>query len=131
MAIPMGVMTRFLGAIKIGRLYLSHKVGLTALAGGGQAGATQLTRIINRVDTVVTGNDSSKMPPCDPSRGPVIVINNDPADAMQLFASETSGVTFLVNGTSTAGATGISIARGKTYVFFATESVWAGGSLGS
>lgn len=129
MAIAAGIQTRFLGAIKVGRLYLRHKIALTALALGGQTGATQIATILNRFDTVANANDSAMLPPCDPSRGPVIVINNTGTN-MTLFTHEASGVNIgLVGGAVTAGSTGVTLGARKTYLFFATENNWYGGSL--
>lgn len=130
MAIAAGIMMRFLGAIKVGRLYLRHRIGLTALASGGQTGALQIVAIINRFDTVASANDSAMLPPCDPSRGPVLVMNNT-ATAMQLFTHETTGVNISMAGASVAGSTGVSLSAHKTYEFYATESLWMGGSLGT
>jgi hypothetical protein len=45
-----------------GFLYESSKNAITAFAGGGQASATALTALLNRVTTVASANDSVKLP---------------------------------------------------------------------
>lgn len=57
--------------------------GLTALAGGAQAG-TALTAGINRVTTVATAADSVQLPPAVPGRR-VVVINAAAANSMNVF----------------------------------------------
>lgn len=113
-----GIALRALGAVKIGRLYLSHRKALTALASGGQTGATLLDRVMNNVTVVANGNDSVRLPPCEQSRV-VIVVNNAASNAMQVFSFESTGVT--INGT--AGSTGVSQAAGKVAIYI---SVGAG-----
>lgn len=49
-------------------LLFSAKTGITALAGGGQAGATVLGARFNRVDTCVTNSDSVMLPQAVPGR---------------------------------------------------------------
>lgn len=127
-SIAKGLQQRFLGAIKVGRLYLSHKIGLTA-AGTNLATGLQLTHIINRLDTVASSTGAN-LPPCDPSRGPVIVHNNG-ASTLTLYTEETSGVDIIISTGAVAGSTGIPITAHKTMVFFATELNWVGGSLGT
>jgi hypothetical protein len=48
--------------------------GLTALAGGGQAGATALAPGINRITTVAAGNDSVLLPKSYP--GAIVLVKN-------------------------------------------------------
>lgn len=87
---------------------------LTALAGGGQAGATPLVNGINHVTTVATAADSLMLPPAVP--GALVIVRNDGANAAQVFAntqsSLPSGDEDTINGT--AGETGVSVAAGKT-----------------
>ncbi len=112
-----GVMARFLGAVKIGRLYLSHQTtGLTAFSTGGQTNATLLNRVLNVVGTVAANGDSVKLMPIVQS-DVVIVVNKSASHSLTVFTNETSGVS--INGT--AGSTGVSISAGGTGIFFATD----------
>lgn len=100
---------------------------LTALAGGGQAGATPLVNGVNHVKTVASANDSLMLPPAVP--GSMVFMRNDGADAAQVFAntqsSLPSGVEDTINGT--AGATGVSVAAGKTAILMCTVyGAWFG-----
>jgi len=72
---------------------------ITAFAGGGQAGATSLTGIVNRVTTVVSAFDSVKLPSTSPPH--MIVVINTSANPMQVFGTATD----TINGV--AAATGI------------------------
>jgi hypothetical protein len=73
---------------------------LTALAGGGRTGATQLNLGLNQVGTVATANDSVVLPPA--LKGEMVIVKNSAANAMQVFAAGSD----TINGT--AGATGLS-----------------------
>lgn len=57
--------------------------GLTALAGGGQTGATQITGMTARVSTVATAGDSVMLPQA--IAGLEIMVINDSANAMNVF----------------------------------------------
>jgi hypothetical protein len=59
-------------------------IGLTALAGGGQAGATVLKYAFNRVDVVANAADSVLLPLAIPGTE-VFVDNNQAANALQVF----------------------------------------------
>ena len=88
-------------------LYANSSVtGLTALAGGGQTGATALTAIFNNVTTVATQGNSVALPAS--VAGADIVVTNSGANAMQVFGAGTD----TINGIATA--TGISQAPGTT-----------------
>lgn len=90
---------------------------LTALAGGGQTGATQLNPGINRVSVVATAADSVALPAAAPEE--VVIVINDAALAMQVFGTGSD----TINGI--AAATGFS-QPGKsvhTYVC-ATAGKW-------
>ena len=91
---------------------------LTALAGGALTAATpRLLRGVNVVSTVATAGDSVALRKA--VAGAIVVVRNAGANAMQVFGE--SGDT--INGT--AGATGISVASGKSVIFFATSnSAW-------
>jgi hypothetical protein len=61
----------------------STKTSLTALAGGGQAGATPLPATLNEVDTVVTNNDSVVLPLALP--GQQIFVYNASAQTLAVY----------------------------------------------
>lgn len=63
----------------------SHKTGITAFAGGGQASATAILHEINRVTTVATAGDSVKLPAASP--GMRITLINAGASIMDVFPS--------------------------------------------
>src|SRR5260370_26016464 len=61
---------------------------LTAFAGGGQANATLLNAMFNRIATVASANDSVKLPPTRLSLiGCTIGVCNDAVNTVQLFGS--------------------------------------------
>ena len=60
--------------------------GLTAHAGGGQASATLLTAMMNRVSTVATGGDSTVLPPSAPGMD-ITVTNAAASNSMNVFPS--------------------------------------------
>lgn len=98
---------------------LSVTAGLTALAGGGQTGATALPSVINSVDTVASGNDSVALPLA--VAGQVIfVANNAAANSMQVFGSGTDTIN------NVATATGVAQAAAKGAVYMCTKSAPAG-----
>lgn len=81
--------------------------GIVAFAGGGQANATLLPAMINRVTTVATANDSVKLPPA--IAGMSIVVSNAAAsNSMNLFPN--TGDNINTQGANTAFA----VAAGKT-----------------
>ena len=80
--------------------------GIVAHAGGGQANATQLSAVINRVTTVATTADSAVMPAS--VAGWTVTVINSGANALQLFGLGTD----TINGV--ASGTGISVAAGVT-----------------
>lgn len=79
---------------------------LTALAGGGQTGATQLNPGLNQVATVASAADSLQLPPCTITS--IVYVTNDGANSMTVFGK--AGRTDTINGT--AGATGVAQANG-------------------
>jgi hypothetical protein len=96
---------------------------LTALAGGGQTGATQLIPGLNVVGTVASAADSVQLPPC--SVGAVVYVNNGGAQSTTVFGAV--GRTDTINGT--AGATGVAQAAAAHAVYFcaapgATSGAW-------
>lgn len=91
--------------------------GLTALAGGAQAG-TALTREINRVTTVATAADSVQLPAATAGRT-VTVINAAAANAMAVFPQTGEIINALAANAS------ISVAANKTITFFcAVAGTW-------
>lgn len=96
----------------IGRfLYQSCEDGITAAAGGGQAGAYQLTATISRVATVATAADSVKLPPSEAAMV-IHVVNGHASNSLQVFGAGTDTIN------DVATATGVAQAAGKsaTYV---------------
>jgi hypothetical protein len=91
---------------------------VTAFAGGGQAGATQLVAGINVVTVVATAADSVKLPLA--VLGQSVVVINTSANAVQVFGAGTD----TINGI--ASATGISQAAGTTKTYVASKSAPAG-----
>lgn len=78
----------------------SNQDTITANAGGGQAGATLLSKEVSRVTTVATAGDSVKLPPA--VLGVSIYVINHGANAMQVFGSGTDQID------DVASATGVS-----------------------
>jgi len=64
-------------------IYRSCANGLTALAGGGQTGATNLTGQLNRVTTVATAADSVQLPTA--KAGMQIFVKNTSANSLNVF----------------------------------------------
>lgn len=105
----------------------NYSDAIVAHAGGGTASATQLVLGINNVPTVATSADSLVMPQSVPG-GFVMIVNGGVASAT-VYANPVSalpsGVLDTLNGT--AGATGISVANGKTALLFCTAfGAWVG-----
>ncbi len=73
---------------------LSTSSGITALAGGGQVGATPVFPAYTEVDTVVTNSDSVMLPPALP--GQTCFIYNASAQTLAVFGQ--------VSNASNAGA---------------------------
>lgn len=93
---------------------------LTALAGGGQAGATQLLNGLNEITTVVTNADSVQLPPAE-AGARVYVMNADAAQSVTVYGKE--GRTDTINGT--AGATGVTQSAGLSAVYWCPrDGVW-------
>lgn len=91
--------------------------GLTALAGGAQAG-TAVTAAINRVTTVVTAADSVQLPAALAGRR-LVVINAAAANAMAVFPQTGEIINALAANAS------ISLAANKTIEFYcAVAGTW-------
>ena len=97
---------------------------LTAHAGGGQALATALTGMINRVSTVATAGDSVLLPAA--VRGLEIVVINSAANAMNVFPAGTD----TINGL--AASTQVSQIPQSMYTFVCgTTGAWVCESIGA
>jgi hypothetical protein len=92
--------------------------GLTALAGGGKAGATPLTATLNHVATVATAADSVLLPPGE--IGMWLFVRNSAAAAMQVFGAGSD----TINGVATG--TGVSQAATTGAIYFCTAKTSAG-----
>lgn len=91
---------------------------ITAFAGGGQASATALTAMINRVTVCATAGDSVRLP-TTAAVGQRIYVINTTANACQVFGPTTS----TINGVATA--TGVSLAAGAVGTFvLAATGLW-------
>lgn len=96
--------------------------GLTAAAGGTQAGALALsaTKLVHRVSTVGTAADSVKLPLATGSGNIHFVMNSAAANSMQVFGSGTDTINDVATATGVAQAAGkgawyVDIAAGKWY----------------
>ena len=89
-----------------GNIFESATDNITAHAGGGQANATPLTALMNRVTTVATAADSVALPVS--ASGLTITVTNASSAAMQVFGQSPDTINAVATGT------GISLAAGKT-----------------
>lgn len=95
----------------------SNEDGKTALAGGGQTGATAITKSISRFTTVATAADSSILPAA--LAGMEITVVNSGAASMNVFPATGEKI----NGGSANAA--FAVANGKTATFFsAVNGQW-------
>lgn len=111
----MGLITGEAGYGSAGHVF---QTGLTALAGGGQTGATLLNKAMNIVSTVATGADSVQLPVA--YGGQVVYVANAGANSMQVFGNQNA--TDTINGT--AGATGVAVASTKNATFWSVAGAW-------
>ncbi len=90
--------------------------GLTALAGGGNPGATLVFRGNNIFKTVVTAADSAQMPPSEPNMA--IDVTNYTATSMRLFVNQNEPTALFEVPPVTVFAAGafINIATGVTAI---------------
>lgn len=102
----------------------SFNANITAFAGGGQASATPLSNMINRVATVGTSGDSVKLPVS--AAGLTIQVSNSGANPMQVYGAGTD----TINGVATA--TGVIQMQNSvaTYLCLAT-GVWQTEGIGT
>jgi hypothetical protein len=90
---------------------------LTALAGGGQTGATALTASFNRVTTVATAGDSVLLPAAKP--GMQVTVKNTSANSMNVFPATGDAINALSANAAYA------VATVKTATFFcAVTGTW-------
>jgi hypothetical protein len=90
-------------------MFESPADGLTALAGGGQVGATQLSTELSRITTVATAGDSVMLPPALP--GLTLVVTNHGANAMQVYGTGTDTIN------DNAAASGVSQMAGSEVIY--------------
>lgn len=99
-------------------LDLSAQDGLTATAGGAQAGVSLGDFAINRVTTVASGNDSAQLPAAKAGRMR-IVINAAASNALAVFPQPGE----VINALSANSA--FSLAANKTALFVcAVDGTW-------
>jgi hypothetical protein len=91
-------------------LYESTNDGLTALAGGGQNGATALTTELSRVTTVATAGDSVMLPPSVP--GLTLIVTNHGANAMQVYGNGSDTINDVASGTGVSQMAGSEVIYG-------------------
>ena len=91
---------------------------ITAYAGGGQANAYQLTKLVNGVTTVATGGDSVKCPAI--AAGRFFAIVNAGANSLDLFPQ--SGEQIYGQAVDAAQA----IAVGEKWLFATGGGIWVG-----
>ena len=83
----------------------SYINGLTALAGGGQTGATKLSATFNRITTVASANDSAVLPAAAP--GLTITVKNAAAsNSMNVYPGVGDAINALSVNTAFAVAAG-------------------------
>jgi hypothetical protein len=100
-----------------GPIYRTNVTGLTALAGGGQSGATLLSASISRVSTVATAADSVQLPNAYAGREHHVI--NAGANSMNVFPQ--TGET--INALSANAA--FAVASGKTCSFYCpADGAW-------
>lgn len=99
-------------------LDLSATDGLTALAGGAQAGTSLAGYAVSRFTVVATAGDSAQLPLAKAGRMR-IVINADSADAMNVFPQTGEFINALSVDTA------FSVAANKVAIFFcAVDGTW-------
>jgi hypothetical protein len=98
----------------------SYSDGLTALAGGAQANATQLASMFNTVTTVTTPGDSVQLPPA--TTGACVGLENSTANSLTCWPQNGSSDT--ING-YTAANSGVQVAPYAMVFFICTKAgVW-------
>lgn len=106
----------------------SYNDSMTAKAGGGRSGATNLDSMFCTFTTVASVNDSAVLPPIAsfPGGALVLCVTNDAQNAITVFADGTD----TVNGV--AGATGVQ-QMGKSIVYYQSTKAgnWKATGLGA
>lgn len=110
----------------IGRLRyikaMNSEIGIVALAGGGQTGATSLTAQVNRIDTVASGNDSVSLPKIGPVSeasanlcpvGHIVFVKNASASNAAFVIGKTPDT---IDGVATGTGVSLTAAKGALYV---------------
>ena len=106
----------------------SYQNGITALAGGGLAGAPIVVNNYSQIDTVATASDSIALPAATP--GVEYVVNNNGANTLAVFGSynpqNAALDTILASGSVGAtGAASVTQASGKVAVYACYKAgVW-------
>jgi len=122
--------------LQLAQLICSAKTGYTALAGGGQTGATQLTATLNEVPNVASDNDSVMLPLAIPGRW--VVVNNTSGHSLQVFGQPINpnnagaGDTIAPNNSVTQAATGTGVAQATAVMAIyvcTTIGQWKQGSM--
>lgn len=94
---------------------VSYEDLITAKAGGGQAGAYQLTARINRVSVAVNAGDSVKLPNASMAPGAEVWVINDGAQNIQVFSFSVATIDGI------AGNIGVTVSAGRRSVFLGTK----------
>ena len=107
----------------------SNNVGMTAKAGGGQAGATQIDSMFCVFQTVASANDSAQLPPAIAAkRGLGIAVVNASTKPMQIYAQNGSSDTI----NAIAGSTGVSqMPNSVVYYSVGAAGTWQAQGIGS
>jgi hypothetical protein len=95
-------------------IYETAKDGLTATAGGGQAGALLISAQTSRITTVATAGDSIKLPVA--AAGLELIVINHGANPMQVFGSGADQIN------DVAAATGVSHLQNSTVIYTCTSA---------
>jgi hypothetical protein len=98
---------------------MTTRSGITALAGGGQAGTTHiLTERFNRVTTVASAADSVKLPPAVPGID-MFVCNSAATNSMNVFPATGEYINALGQNAAFAVA-----ANKAVHLFCTTPGIW-------
>ena len=104
--------------LQLAKYLFNPTTGLTALAGGGQSGATALNLGINYVSTVASDNDSVMLPPAVP--GTFVAVCNGGGHSLQVFGQgpnmggAAAGDTIAAHNSNTYQATATGVAQATT-----------------
>lgn len=90
---------------------------ITALAGGGQAGAPALNSFSNEITVVANANDSVQLPPA--KSGLRIMVLNSGANSLQVFGNQTT--TDVIFPGNVAGNVGVALAAAAAAYFICSK----------